>query len=99
MLYDLSIVGWLLWPLSRPWAYAVVVFHLLTGSLFQIGVFPGVMMGATLIFVSDRWLTLEGTAHNLLNEAYFTRRAEAYPGPGIIPSDGRSFYLTAQAKF
>jgi Fe(3+) dicitrate transport protein len=27
---------------------------------------------------------------------YFTRRAESYPGPGIIPSDGRSFYLTAQ---
>jgi len=32
--------------------------------------------------------------NNLLDERYFTRRATGYPGPGIIPSDGRSFYLT-----
>ena len=45
---------------------------------------------------SYRWkyLSLEGSINNLLNAKYFTRRAEAYPGPGIIPSDGRSFYLT-----
>ena len=30
--------------------------------------------------------------NNLLDERYFTRRAVAYPGPGIIPADGRSFY-------
>jgi Fe(3+) dicitrate transport protein len=46
-----------------------------------------------------RFLTLEGSINNLLNEMYFTRRAEAYPGPGIIPSDARGFYLTLQAKF
>ena len=32
--------------------------------------------------------------NNLFNTYYFTRRANAYPGPGIIPSDGRNFYLT-----
>ena len=32
--------------------------------------------------------------NNLSNETYFTRRATGYPGPGIIPSDGRSFYVT-----
>ncbi len=32
--------------------------------------------------------------NNAFNEAYFTRRATGYPGPGIIPSEGRSFYLT-----
>jgi Fe(3+) dicitrate transport protein len=31
--------------------------------------------------------------NNLTNSMYFTRRAAAYPGPGIIPSDGRNFYL------
>lgn len=48
-----------------------------------------------------RWkfLTAELSVNNLLNKMYFTRRAEAYPGPGIIPSDGRGFYLTIQAKF
>ncbi len=36
--------------------------------------------------------------NNLLNRSYFTRRATGYPGPGIIPSDGRSFFVTASFK-
>lgn len=31
-------------------------------------------------------------ANNLLDARYFTRRAQGYPGPGIIPSEGRSVY-------
>lgn len=51
MLYDCTIVGWLSWSRTRVWAYATVVFfHTITGILFQIGVFPVVMIGATLIF-------------------------------------------------
>lgn len=42
---------------------------------------------------------VEGSVNNLLDEKYFTRRAESYPGPGIIPSDGRGFYLTLQGTF
>jgi Fe(3+) dicitrate transport protein len=30
--------------------------------------------------------------NNLLDKAYFTRRTDEYPGPGIIPAVGRSFY-------
>lgn len=54
--FDLTIVGWLLWRRSRPWAYgAVVVFHLATGVLFQIGVFPWVMIAGTLVFFAPDW--------------------------------------------
>lgn len=42
---------------------------------------------------------VEASINNLLNTAYFTRRAEGYPGPGILPSDGRSFFLTLQYQF
>lgn len=42
--------------------------------------------------------TFEGSVNNVLNEQYFTRRAEAYPGPGIIPADGRGFYVTMQYR-
>lgn len=38
--------------------------------------------------------TLDISCNNLLNSYYFTRRAESYPGPGIIPADGRVFYVT-----
>lgn len=37
---------------------------------------------------------LSGTVNNLTNNKYFTRRAESYPGPGIIPSDPIQFYIT-----
>ncbi len=51
MLYDCFIVFFLLYRPTRLWAYAtVIVFHALTGLLFQIGIFPLVMMGGTLIF-------------------------------------------------
>lgn len=46
-----------------------------------------------------RWFQVEGGINNLTNVNYFTRRATAYPGPGILPSDGRNFYLTVQYKF
>lgn len=38
-------------------------------------------------------------ANNLADKAYFTRRTDEYPGPGIIPAVGRSFYLGFTAKF
>ncbi|PSL45707.1 Fe(3+) dicitrate transport protein [Chitinophaga niastensis] len=37
--------------------------------------------------------------NNLSNKAYFTRRTDEYPGPGIIPSDGRSFYVGISGRF
>lgn len=46
-----------------------------------------------------KMFTLEGGINNVLSENYFTRRATGYPGPGIIPSDPRSFYTTLQFKF
>jgi len=41
---------------------------------------------------------LEGSVNNIANAYYFTRRATGYPGPGIIPSDNRTFYLTLQVR-
>ncbi len=36
--------------------------------------------------------------NNLADARYFTRRADGYPGPGILPADKRNFYLTLQFK-
>jgi len=53
MLFDVSIFFFLLNKKTRPFAYlAVIFFHLVTGWLFQIGVFPYVMIVATWIFFS-----------------------------------------------
>ncbi len=37
--------------------------------------------------------------NNLADQNYFTKRTDEYPGPGIIPSIGRSFYVGVGAKF
>lgn len=42
---------------------------------------------------------LEAGVNNLSDNRYFTRRATGYPGPGILPSDGRSFYITLGVSF
>lgn len=43
--------------------------------------------------------TFKAGANNLFNVNYFTRRTDEYPGPGIIPAIGRSFYIGVAAKF
>ncbi|WP_129019720.1 TonB-dependent receptor family protein [Edaphocola flava] len=41
-----------------------------------------------------KWLMVELSVNNLSNTTYTTRRATGYPGPGIIPGEGRAVYLT-----
>ena len=36
---------------------------------------------------------IKAGTNNLANKSYFTRRTDEYPGPGIIPAVGRSFYI------
>ncbi len=55
-LFDLTIVGWLSWRRTRPWAYVVVlVFHALTRTLFDIGMFPIIMSLSALVFFDPAW--------------------------------------------
>lgn len=37
--------------------------------------------------------------NNLLDKKYFTRRAGGYPGPGALPADGRSAFITVTYQF
>jgi hypothetical protein len=55
-LFDTTIVGWLAWRKTRPFAYgAVVAFHALTGALFPIGMFPVIMVLSALVFFAPDW--------------------------------------------
>lgn len=45
-----------------------------------------------------RKFTVYTGINNLADEKYFTRRADGYPGPGIIPADRRNLYVTLQFK-
>jgi hypothetical protein len=54
--YDLTIVLFLLFGKTRKVAYFfVLIFHCLTASLFDIGLFPPLMMVSCLLFFSAEW--------------------------------------------
>lgn len=42
---------------------------------------------------------LRAGINNLTDRSYFTRRAGGYPGPGLMPADGRNFFVSVGAKF
>lgn len=55
-LFDTTIVAWLSWRRTRVAAYgALIVFHGLTGYLFNIGMFPLIMTSCALIFFPPSW--------------------------------------------
>lgn len=56
LLFDLLIVPLLFWKRTRVPVFVVaVLFHISNSVLFQIGVFPWLMIGATLIFFPADW--------------------------------------------
>jgi Fe(3+) dicitrate transport protein len=59
-----------------------------------VGVIPSYSIMDVSASYQFKWFTFQAGIHNLSNESYFTRRATSYPGPGILPADGISFYLT-----
>lgn len=46
----------------------------------------------------NKGLNIKAGLNNVLNETYFTRRAGGYPGPGAMPADGRTFFISIGAK-
>lgn len=53
----------------------------------------------TASYKFNKGLQLKAGINNLWNERYFTRRAGGYPGPGALPADGRTFFVSVGAKF
>ena len=73
-----------------------------TNATFQnnavVGIIPTYSIMDLSIQYQYKQFQIESGINNLTNEKYFTRRAVGYPGPGIIPSMPRNFYLCMQIK-
>lgn len=52
----------------------------------------------TATYKFSKGLNLKAGINNLFDERYFTRRAGGYPGPGALPADGRTFFISVGAK-
>ena len=61
-----------------------------------IGEIPSYRIADLSFSYNAKKISYEFGVNNLLDEKYFTRRATGYPGPGIIPSAPRNYYLTLE---
>jgi Fe(3+) dicitrate transport protein len=88
--------------LSYQFSYVSSQYTDASNAEFTSNAVNGIIPAYTVMDLSSEYsyknFTLAAGVNNLSNNMYFTRRADGYPGPGIIPSDGRSFYLTLQLK-
>ena len=84
------------------YSYTSEHFSDATNTLQQANAVNGIIPAYSIVdwSVKYKWkmLQLETGINNLTNNIYFTRRATAYPGPGIIPSATRNYFLTLQIK-
>lgn len=62
------------------------------------GAIPAFSVMDLSLSYSWRMLTFYTGINNLTDAKYFTRRADGYPGPGILPADKRNYYATIQLK-
>jgi len=88
---------------SYQFSYTSEQYTDATNAVYTTNAINGLIPSYTIMdlsaeYIINRYFAVSGTVNNLMNQMYFTRRADSYPGPGIIPSDARSFYLTAQFK-
>ena len=66
----------------------------------QNGLIPSyTITDLTASYKFSKALNIKAGINNLFNERYFTRRAGGYPGPGVLPGDGRTFFVSVGAKF
>ena len=63
-----------------------------------IGVIPSYHVLDFSAAYTHKFIKVETGINNVLNTNYFTRRATGYPGPGIIPSIPRNYYVTIKLK-
>ncbi len=66
----------------------------------QTGLIPAYSVtDLTAAYTFSKGLTVKAGMNNVWDARYFTRRAGGYPGPGALPADGRTMFLTVTAKF
>lgn len=67
-----------------------------TGTVGKVPAYALVDLMST--YRLSKEIELRININNLMNNQYFTKRPMFYPGPGIWPSDGRTFNLTVSVK-
>ncbi|MGF1533585.1 MAG: TonB-dependent receptor domain-containing protein [Bernardetiaceae bacterium] len=94
--------GWRGLKMTYQLSYLGDQFSDATNSTFNPNALTGTIPAYLVMDFSAEYRfgvwSLSAGMNNLLDQQYFTRRAESYPGPGIIPATPRSFYASVGIK-
>lgn len=81
-------------------AFADANNTLLPSANGQNGLIPAYsVMDLTASYRWNSHYNIKAGINNLADVKYFTRRAGGYPGPGLLPSDGRTLFISVGATF
>lgn len=65
----------------------------------QTGLIPSyAITDFTASYRINKNINVKAGINNLMDQRYFTRRAGGYPGPGALPGDGRTFFVSVGVK-
>lgn len=88
---------------AYQFAYVASQYSDATNATFVVdatrGIVPAYSVQDLSLSYAWRHFRFQAGVNNLADARYFTRRAAAYPGPGIIPADGRSLYGTVSFRW
>ena len=68
-----------------------------TGTIGKLSAYQ--VMDASLSYKFMERYNVKAGVNNIADEKYATRRAGGYPGPGILPGNGRTVFLSIGASF
>ena len=87
LFFDLLVVPLLLWKRTRIYAFiASIAFNLMNALIFQIGIFPWFMLGATLIFFPPELMRCFARAFASPNESATSSPVQITSDPGLLAS-------------
>ncbi|MGB0806768.1 MAG: TonB-dependent receptor family protein [Salibacteraceae bacterium] len=88
--------------LGFQYSYTGEQFSDASNSEFDANAVSGIIPSYQVMDFSAKYtfkkIFVEANINNLANSTYFTRRASGYPGPGIIPAEPRSIFVTLGFK-
>jgi len=87
--------------LSFLWSFVGEQFTDATNARYTASAVSGIVPAYSVADLTASYaigaVTVEASCNNLLGSTYFTRRADSYPGPGIIPAEPRSYFVGVKA--
>lgn len=91
-------VSWQISDISK--AFADASNTITPNAAATTGLIPGYQVqDISGSYKFKKYAQLNFGVNNLTDARYFTRRSGGYPGPGILPADGRTWYVGLNIKF